>query len=364
MREDHMPTIDWVTFGAQAQASSHEPAGPGDDAQERIARAISSLAARLETSEENFRTFIETIDDIIVVASLDGRILYANPALARKLGYGPVDLRSMRLLDLHPPEMRAEAESIYAEMGRGERASCPLPLVGKSGPLVAVETRVWLGTWNDERCIFGICKDLSAEQAALQKFDRLFRLNPSPMAVSAIPGREFTDVNDAWLELLGYERAEVVGRSSQDLGLFVDPETQTRVGDLLQATGRVSAVELQVRRKDGSVLDGLFSGDVIESQGSRFFLTVMVDQTEAKLAREALVRQARIHGTVERAIDATTRDLDRLLSDIGEAAGSLERALSPDDPRRATLGSIDEAARLSADLVARLADLGRTGSEG
>ena len=29
-------------------------------------------------------------------------------------------------------------------------------------------------------CIFGICKDLSEEQEALQKFNRLFEFNPNP----------------------------------------------------------------------------------------------------------------------------------------------------------------------------------------
>jgi PAS domain S-box-containing protein len=245
-------------------------------------RSGSSLASRLEASEENFRTFFETADDIIFVGSLDGRIIHANPALSRKLGFGPVDLRRMRLLDLHPPEMLAEAEAIYADMWRGERDSCPLPLRAKSGALVPVETGVWFGTWDGEECIYGICKDLSAEQEALQKFDRLFRLNPCPMAVSALPGREFTDVNDAWLRLLGYDRAEVVGRSSSDLGLFVDPEAQGRVGDTLQATGRIVGVGLQVRRKDGAILEGLFSGEIIESQGRRYFLTVMVDQSDCR----------------------------------------------------------------------------------
>ncbi len=34
---------------------------------------------RLQESEENFRTFFEAVDDMVIVGSADGRIMYTNP---------------------------------------------------------------------------------------------------------------------------------------------------------------------------------------------------------------------------------------------------------------------------------------------
>jgi PAS domain S-box-containing protein len=241
-------------------------------------------------NEENFRTFFETVDDMIVVGTPGGRIMYANTAVSRKLGYTLPELSAMHLLDLHPAEKRQEADAIFTAMFRGERESCPLPLASKNGKLVPVETRVWFGKWNGENCVFGISKDLTAEQEAQQRFERLFRNNPAPMAISVLSHTEFTDVNDSFLNTLGYTREEVIGQACADIGLFVHPDRHEAAGEKILREGRIASVELQVRRKDGEILDGLFSGELISSQGRQHFLTVMVDITDRKRAEEAVAR--------------------------------------------------------------------------
>ena len=112
----------------------------------------------LAESEANFRTFFETIHDMILVATPDGKILYGNETLKRKLGYDADDLSVMHVLDLNPADRFHEAEDIFAAMLRGERDHCPLPLAAKNGSLIPVETRVWFGIWNGEKCIFWVLK--------------------------------------------------------------------------------------------------------------------------------------------------------------------------------------------------------------
>ena len=43
----------------------------------------------LRETRENFRTFFETMDDIIIVGEPDGKIIYSNLAVSLKLGYTP-----------------------------------------------------------------------------------------------------------------------------------------------------------------------------------------------------------------------------------------------------------------------------------
>ena len=249
-----------------------------------ISRGQAETAMR--ESEENLRTFFDTMGDMLLVARPDGMIIHSNPALSTKLGYTPEELLKMHTLDLHPDDKREEAEAIFAAMFRGERDSCPLPLESKDGALIPVETRVWFGRWDGAECLFGVCKDLSGEQEALQRFDRFFRCNPAPMAVNNTSDSRFTDVNDAFLAATGYSRDEVIGKTSVELGFFVEGEAQRQVAEQLQSSGRIVDRELKVRRKDGTLLDGLFSGEVISSQGNESFLTVMVDVTGLKLAEE------------------------------------------------------------------------------
>ncbi len=246
----------------------------------------------LRENETNFRTFFESMTDMILVGTPDGRLLFTNTAVRRTLGYSAEELATMHVLDVHPADKRPEAEEIFAAMFRGERESCPLPLAAKDGALIPVETRVWFGRWNGTDCIFGIAKNLTSEQEAQQRFERLFRNNPALMAVSSLPERVFTDVNEAFLKALGYAKHDIVGRTASEIGLFVQPEQQVTAGELLQtsAHGHLVDLELQVRRKDGAVLDGLFSGEIINSQGQQYFLTVMIDISARKRAEAELRR--------------------------------------------------------------------------
>ena len=251
-------------------------------------------------SEANFRTFFESMSDMIFVSTLQGWIIVTNSAVTRTLGYTLEELTGKHLLDMHPAGVRQECEVILAAMFRGERDSCPLPLVRKDGSLVPAETKVWQGIWNGEACLFGMCKNLTEEQEAAQRFERLFRNNPSSSALSSLPGDQFLDVNDAFLKTLGYTLEEVIGRTSAELALFVHQEQVNRIAHQLQAEGRLESCELQVRCKDGRILDGLFSGELIRNQGQQFLLVTMVDITlrkhaEAELARLSVMQNAVMH---------------------------------------------------------------------
>lgn len=249
------------------------------------------LEEKLKTSEENFRTFFESINDLIFVGTADGSVLYINSAVTEKLGYSLAEVQQIGILGVHPHDRQTEAKEIFTAMLKGEINFCPLSLESKDGKLIPVETRIWLGKWNNEDCIFGISKDLSVQQAALEKFQRLFDGNQSLMAVTDMGTNRFIDVNKMFLRKLGYTRAEIIGQSAQSLNLFIDRTRQTQIAEQLRNTGKIDAVELQVRTKNGNILEGLFSGEVMATQGNKIMLTVMTDLTIQKEAEKALLHQ-------------------------------------------------------------------------
>ena len=284
----------------------------------------------LRESEANFRTFFETVTDLILVSAPDGRVLFANSAVSHMLGYSPGELLNMHLLDLHPPAKRQEAEAIFGGMRRGERESCPLPLARKDGGLVPVETRVWPGKWNGVACIFGICKNLTEEQEAKQRFERLFRSNPSSIALSCLEDHRFLDVNDAFVQTLGYARDEILGKSGTELGLFTQPARYAAAQAEVMSCRRLADFDMQIRHKDGAILDGIFSGEVIHSQGRQYLLTVMVDITERKRAAAELARlsaiQHKLMDLASRFVNVPTERQDAAIDESLAAMGQLIHA--------------------------------------
>ncbi|MEI6634704.1 MAG: PAS domain S-box protein [Chlamydiota bacterium] len=328
-----------------------------------ISRDISEMVRAeeaLRESEANFRAFFESVTDMIMVGTTDGRLLFTNAAVTRTLGYSPDELRGMHLRDVYPADKRREAEEIFAAMLRGEREICPLPLARKDGAVVPVETRVWFGWWNGVDCIFGVSKNLTAEQEAQQRFERLFRNNPALMALSTVPDQRFSDVNDAFLKALGYSRDDIVGKTVVELGLFLHAELQAAIADTLQADGHIADFELQVRRKDGAILDGIFSGELIDIQGRQYFLTVMIDITERNRAEEKvlemerrLLRAQKIESLGVLA-GGIAHDFNNLLTAI---LGNLDLALcdlSPVSPARTSVGEAIHATRRAEVLTRQM----------
>ena len=257
---------------------------------------------RLENSENNFRTFFNTIDDLFIITDTDGKIIYTNRAVEKKLGYNADELRAMEIPELHSPEKREAASEIISAMFRGERNLCPLELVAADGSIIPVETRVWLGKWDGEDCIFRISKDLRKEQEALHKFTKLFESNPALMAISNVEDRRITDVNSSFLNKLGYNKSEVLGKTNSEIGFFTNPEEHERIIEELVRTGHVRDVELSVRCKDGSIINGLFFGEIIDNYGVKSILTLMVDITEQISLRVKVEDQRR---RLENIIDGT-----------------------------------------------------------
>ncbi len=244
---------------------------------------------RLELSEANFKTLFNTLDELLIVGDLEGKVIHTNKAVIDRLGYTEHELLDMNILELHPEDIREKASDILQAMFRGERSTCPLELKTKDRNRLPVETRVWMGEWNEQKALYGLCKDLSREQELLQRFTRLFENNPAPMSISSLPERQFMEINHAFTEKLGWTQEAVVGKTAAELNLFISPEQQKSVARQIRNDGRITTMDLLVRHRDGSVVEGLFSGEVIRTQGKQYLLTVMIDITEQKNLQNRLL---------------------------------------------------------------------------
>jgi PAS domain S-box-containing protein len=349
--------ISGVVFDVTAHRAEHDAAARTrrelqEQAREDLRVDLDERLGELAEREANYRSLFESVDDMVVVCDLEGRILESNPAAAHMTGYSTDELRGMAVQDLHPPELRGEATEIVAAMLAGLSSACPLPLLTADGAVIPTETRAWHGAWDGRPCIFGICRDLVAEREATERFDRVFHASPALMAVSARDnGDRFLEVNDAWLRTLGFTRDEVVGRTSAELGLFPEADEHQALARQLSTTGSIRDARLRVRTKDGSLLDGIFFGELIRSQGKTYFLTVMMDDTERRRAEDAL---RELNMSLEQRIDERTMQLEAANRELNGFVNSVAHDLR--GPLR-TIGSFGQI--LEVEHYAELSDEGR-----
>lgn len=92
-------------------------------------------------------------------------------------------------------------------------------------------------------------------QASEEKFSKAFQSSPALMAISAIADGRIIDVNAAFVRSLGFTRDELVGHTSLELGLFVDPAQRAVMTQAVQTTGSLHDLEIEVRTKGGDILN-------------------------------------------------------------------------------------------------------------
>lgn len=240
------------------------------------------IAEKLKSSEQNFRLFFESLEDMIFISDRKGNIKYSNRATEKNLGYSLAELTAMNAVELYHNYQAKNTDSFMEKFIVGEVDKCSLPVKTKTGHIIPVETRTWIGRWNGEECLFGICKDISKEQEALLKFNKVFESNPNLIALASYPDRKFIDVNGSLCKALGYAKEDLIGKTADEVDMKMEL-AEPNISDLkLISCGNFTNIHLNVFNKDSKKIEGLLSGEVIETNGRKFFLTVMTDISELK----------------------------------------------------------------------------------
>ncbi|WP_163339789.1 PAS domain S-box protein [Desulfopila sp. IMCC35008] len=102
----------------------------------------------------------------------------------------------------------------------------------------------------------------------------------------------FLEVNKAWLDLLGYSREEVIGKSFGD---FLHPEWRDHFKKnfpRFKAVGEVLGVEFEIARKNGTYILVSFNGKIGKNAEGDFLQThcIFRNITEEKKIEEQLKR--------------------------------------------------------------------------
>ncbi|GFO54942.1 hypothetical protein GMSM_19490 [Geomonas sp. Red276] len=140
-------------------------------------------------------------------------------------------------------------------------------------------------------------RDESRRESSLSedRFSTIFRGSPIAIGITTAGDGRILDVNPTWLEMLGFSREEVIGRSSSELAIYVNPRDREGAVRELRRTGRVRYREVKLRRKSGEVIDTLYSTEMIVIGKDVCLLAMISDVTERKRAEEELRAREEIY---------------------------------------------------------------------
>ncbi len=124
-----------------------------------------------------------------------------------------------------------------------------------------------------------------------ERFSKVFRSSPDAISISSLADGTYLDVNEAFERAFGYARADVLGRSALEIGLWVDPKQRAQWVERLRKEGGVRDVTVDLRTRSRQRRVCSLAAEVIHLDEGECIVTTARDMTDWR-AGEARLRDS------------------------------------------------------------------------
>lgn len=130
-------------------------------------------------------------------------------------------------------------------------------------------------------------RDLTLQEAYDQLYS-FFQQSPIPTVFTRVSDRRIIDVNERAVQLIGYERKDLVGKTSAELGVWIVDEQLATAVEQLRDVKEHSSLEIEIRVRSGEVRTLLVSSVMVPYLGEPHILSFCTDITDRKRAEEKI----------------------------------------------------------------------------
>ncbi len=263
-----------------------------------LRRQVSAQAMILRDAEESYRVTFNHAPTGIARVGPDGSWLEVNQRLCDIVGYTRAELLKLSFQDItHPEDLDTDLDLVRQVLaGKINSYHLEKRYLHKSGRSIWIRLTVALIRKDDgsPKYFVSVIEDISqrkeSEQAlksADERFRRAFRLIPNPLTLQTKDG-VLIHCSDAFCEVTGFAREEVLGHDTLELGLWANPEQRREMRKKLNRDGLLDEFEFQLRPRNGPILTMQMSARYLTDEDEPTLLVVTHDITKRKAAETAL----------------------------------------------------------------------------
>ena len=342
----------------------------------REMRSIANRTAALEASEQSFRQIFEEAPIGMAVVGVDESFDQVNETLCQMVGYSESELTQRTTMDITFEDDILQGKRNAEELlTGGPRSSVERRYIRKNGEVLWITRTACLMRDVDghPRNFLIMVEDISerkrAEKAlceskreleAAHHANQLIMDNSQDVICTMDEWGRFVSVSAACEQLWGYTPLELIGRPYID---FVYPEDRVmtnQVTDVLRLDGKFTDFVNRHTRKDGTLIDVLWSATW--SEADKIMFCVAHDVTDRARIEKAL-REAKEEA--DRANHAKSEFLSRMSHELRTPLnailgfGQLLERQNPTETQRTRVGHIINAGRHLLNLINEVLDISR-----
>jgi PAS domain S-box-containing protein len=284
-RKDGAAVYMYVTASALEDTAGHRV---GTVMVNRDVTQVKQIEKTLQETSDYLNNLLEYANAPIIVWDPSFRITRFNHAFENLTGNNAYEVIGSKLDILFPEESRqASLEKIQRTLSGERWEIVEIPIIGKYG-----EVRIVL--WNsanvygeDGKTVIATIAqglDITERKRAEEEMRTVISTSIDAFWVTDKEGR-FLDVNDAYCELIGYSREELLKMSVQDVEVIETAEdTSEHIKKIVELGS--DRFETRHRCKDGKIIDLEVSANYMDTKGGRFFVFLR-DITDRKKMEES-----------------------------------------------------------------------------
>ncbi len=121
-----------------------------------------------------------------------------------------------------------------------------------------------------------------------EKFSKAFRSSPDAFVIARSSDGVILEVNERWQDLLGYSRADAIGRTTLDLNLYAVPSDREKFRQQQMKAEFVRNFETDIRTRSGEIKRAVLSAEKVVINDESCLLVIIRDVTEHRNSERAL----------------------------------------------------------------------------
>ncbi|MGH7078745.1 MAG: PAS domain S-box protein [Acetobacteraceae bacterium] len=262
------------------------------------------MIPRQRADRHQLQQIIAGLTDGVILVDPDQSIVWANEAALAMHG-----IESREELGATAGEYRQRFVLQYRNNHRLDAADYPIDrlIAGKAFSDVVVEVApageeechwthrvrglVLTDSAGEPDCLVLVLHDATERFNAEQRFEQAFGANPAPAIICRLRDLRYVKVNQGFLEMTGYGRADVIGRSVYEIDVLANAADRGLAVERLNEGRTIPQLETELPLPGGAGKCVIVAGQPIDVGDDACMLFTFMD-LEPRKAAEAALRQS------------------------------------------------------------------------